>query len=226
MGIVGVYKYVYHGEVIYIGKSDKSIDQRIKGHSSEDRFKPYLQDCQIYYYPLDNPAQTTVYEILLINKYKPFLNSQMKYEEKIHIELPDIQWCKYKKQKGAQNEITKLKRELNKSCNVNLFRIDRVDFETCLCANLGELFIEVSGLNTSRRRKTVYVWQDAPYVWQFFTAYCESIDEVEDACFQIYQAYKNNAQGEAIRSPFNLLFDDRKYNIQIQKAGGEKWQML
>ena len=36
----GLYKYVYNGEVVYIGKSDSSIDMRIDAHAKESKFKP------------------------------------------------------------------------------------------------------------------------------------------------------------------------------------------
>ena len=40
----GIYKYVYNGEIIYIGKSDSKggIPNRIYGHSKEEKFQPYL----------------------------------------------------------------------------------------------------------------------------------------------------------------------------------------
>lgn len=95
----GVYQYVYKGEVIYIGKSDSSINNRIKAHAQEAKFQPFLNECEIYYSELSNPAFTTIYETYLINKYKPRLNVMMKYEDDIPFDLPELNWQKYKAEK-------------------------------------------------------------------------------------------------------------------------------
>ena len=70
----GLYKYVYNGEIIYIGMSTSSISKRIKDHSKEEKFLPYIKESQIFYIPLDNHSEIRGVEKLLINKYKPLLN--------------------------------------------------------------------------------------------------------------------------------------------------------
>ena len=72
----GLYKYV-HPEygVIYIGLSTNSILNRIYGHSREEHFKPYLRESKIFYCTLPNKTVTQAYEKLLIDKYKPMLNT-------------------------------------------------------------------------------------------------------------------------------------------------------
>lgn len=97
----GVYKYVYNGEIIYVGKSDSSIDNRIKGHSHESKFEPFLKKCDIYYAWLPNPAFTTIFETFLINKYKPRLNSSMKYDKILPFDIIEPIWYKYDKAKGC-----------------------------------------------------------------------------------------------------------------------------
>ena len=92
--ICGVYRYIYKDEVIYVGKSDSNIGSRIKAHSKEDRFQPFLGECEISYAKLANPALTTIYETYLINKYKPKLNMAMKYDDEISFELPELDWQK------------------------------------------------------------------------------------------------------------------------------------
>lgn len=88
----GVYKYVYDNEIIYVGKSDHSILGRIKGHSTESKFKPFLKKCQIYYAWLPNPAFTTIFETFLINKYKPRLNVAMKYDTILPFDICEPVW--------------------------------------------------------------------------------------------------------------------------------------
>lgn len=65
---------------LYVGKSDKNLKDRIRAHKKEKKFKPYLKECSIFYFELDNPAQSKFVESYLIDKYKPFLNYVDKYE--------------------------------------------------------------------------------------------------------------------------------------------------
>ena len=65
----GIYKYVVNNEIIYIGKSDRSICKRINDHAKEDRFKKYLATSKIYYFLTRNSTTTAAYELALINKY-------------------------------------------------------------------------------------------------------------------------------------------------------------
>lgn len=53
-----VYKYVNNGEIIYIGKCDSKLIQRINQHKAEDKFKPYLDTCKIYYAVLANATMS------------------------------------------------------------------------------------------------------------------------------------------------------------------------
>ena len=91
----GLYKYEYKGEIIYIGKSDNSIDKRISDHEHESKFKPYLAESKIYYSLCKNAAETTILETYLIDKYKPILNVSMKYNDKLNFEIPEPNWLKY-----------------------------------------------------------------------------------------------------------------------------------
>lgn len=97
----GVYKYVCNGEIIYVGKSDRSIDTRISDHSHESKFKPFLNKCEIYYAWLPNPAFTTIFETFLINKYKPCLNYAMKYDETVPFDISEPYWRLYSKASGC-----------------------------------------------------------------------------------------------------------------------------
>lgn len=87
-----IYKYVFNNEIIYIGKSDHSFEKRIEAHSKEKSFQPYLSKSDIYYFYCNNPAETTIYETYLINKYKPKLNTAMKYEDTCIFEIKEPEW--------------------------------------------------------------------------------------------------------------------------------------
>lgn len=91
-----VYKYVYQNKIIYIGKTDSSLEARIYGHSKEDKFKPYLTDCEIYYIALRNSVETSVIEKILINKYRPILNIADKTDSELPVIYNDAGWLLYK----------------------------------------------------------------------------------------------------------------------------------
>lgn len=87
-----VYKYVYNNNIIYVGKSDNSLRDRLNCHKKETKFQPYLSKSKIYYAWLANPAMTTILETYLINKYKPKLNVVMKYDYEIPFDIPEPLW--------------------------------------------------------------------------------------------------------------------------------------
>lgn len=72
-----VYKYVHHGDVIYIGKTD-DVQRRVIEHASgqglEEKFLPYLEHADIYFHECCNEVEMSALERLLINQYKPILN--------------------------------------------------------------------------------------------------------------------------------------------------------
>ena len=90
-----IYKYVYHDDIIYIGKSDSSLISRIQCHEKEPKFQPYLTDTLIYYFDCNNPAETTIFETFLINKYKPILNKAMKYDDTREYDIEEPEWKFY-----------------------------------------------------------------------------------------------------------------------------------
>lgn len=112
MNDCGIYKYVHDGEVIYIGKSDASIDARISAHAKESKFQPYLEKADIYYTLCKNPAHTTILETYLINKYKPRLNVSLKYDDNLGFEIPEPKWVLYQEelQQFASRTIGQLKK--------------------------------------------------------------------------------------------------------------------
>lgn len=91
----GIYKYIYNNEIIYIGKSDSSIKQRIQQHSIESKFLPYLSNAVIYYAILPNASMTAIYETFYINKFKPRLNVSSKYYGDVDIDIPEPEWREF-----------------------------------------------------------------------------------------------------------------------------------
>ena len=90
-----IYKYVVDDEIVYIGKS-KTLDARIRQHSYEEDFKPYLKNCKIFCFECANSVEMDLLEMGLINQYKPILNVVDKHDGfsgRITIQEPD--WEEY-----------------------------------------------------------------------------------------------------------------------------------
>ena len=51
-----VYRYVLNdtGEIIYVGKTDASLRQRIEAHLTEPKFRPYIGRWQVEFIKLAN----------------------------------------------------------------------------------------------------------------------------------------------------------------------------
>lgn len=92
----GLYKYVYNEQIIYIGKSNSNIKNRINGHKRESKFRPYLDKAEIYVCKLPNSTETDLMEKALINRYKPILNvefNRLGFSSLISVQEP--KWEKY-----------------------------------------------------------------------------------------------------------------------------------
>lgn len=95
-----VYKYIDDktNDIIYVGLSDRPLHYRIKEHSKEDKFIPYLDNTSVYYAVLANKTEMKVMEKLLIDKYTPILNDMDKHEETMDIEFTEPFFEKYNEQ--------------------------------------------------------------------------------------------------------------------------------
>lgn len=73
-----VYKYVINNEIVYIGKNDTNLHNRICQHNDNRADKLYQArdnpHTKIFYIQLANRAESDGLETLLINKYKPKFN--------------------------------------------------------------------------------------------------------------------------------------------------------
>lgn len=92
-----IYKYTHleTGEILYIGKTDVSLKQRIHAHEKEEKFQPYRGLWKISFFWLSNKTETDIVEKFLINLYKPVLNEKDKEEgiSLFSIRLPE--WISY-----------------------------------------------------------------------------------------------------------------------------------
>lgn len=73
-----VYRYVLNDtqEIIYIGKTDASLKQRIDAHEGEPKFQPYLGRWRVEFIELANSVETDIVEKFLINSLKPPINEK------------------------------------------------------------------------------------------------------------------------------------------------------
>lgn len=95
-GKPGVYKYVHKKlGVIYVGRSSTSVETRIRAHAYEDAFAPYLSDCEIYYCLLPNRSVAVAMELLLLDHYRPMLNTYSKDDWPYTGKLPELDWKIY-----------------------------------------------------------------------------------------------------------------------------------
>ena len=112
----GVYKFVEKDskQIVYIGKTNNSFKQRIdahiKGKGIDEKFKPYVNKCDVYIARLINGTETDIMEKILINKYKPVLNiidNSEGYSGLIKCEEPI--WEKYGSKQREQKRKNKKK---------------------------------------------------------------------------------------------------------------------
>ena len=90
-----LYKYVYNDEIIYIGKTNSNLRQRIHSHANEEKFQPYINEAQIYIMELANCTEVNGLELLLINKYRPILNYADKHDKTTNIYIEEPAWNTY-----------------------------------------------------------------------------------------------------------------------------------
>ncbi len=117
----GVYKYVYrhNKEIIYVGytsaSSRKGIIERVECHAKESKFKPFLKDTDIYFISLRNNVEAKAIESILINQYKPILNTQEIKDSKAVYDFTGVidgTWKSYSVITNIQEQICKRKEYL------------------------------------------------------------------------------------------------------------------
>lgn len=115
----GVYKYVYNGEVIYVGKTDaeNGFKIRINGHKKENEL---FNKSDIYIYECRDKTETDSLETILINAYKPILNKMKLYDYKI--DPPELNWIPWENYYSNKKKTVSLQQALLDLKNSNATR--------------------------------------------------------------------------------------------------------
>lgn len=135
-----VYRYVLNDtqEIIYIGKTDASLKQRIDAHLTEPKFQPYLGRWRVEFIELANSVETDIIEKYLINTLKPAINEKdcVAGVTNMAIELPE--WHPYSEYEELSiNERATIKIEqAKKECKI-LLAIANANEDTII---LSEIF--------------------------------------------------------------------------------------
>jgi len=100
-----VYKYVLNNEIIYIGKTDTFLKNRISQHGKPGDNIPKeawedINNSDVYYITLNNSTMSDVVESELIRRYKPRYNVA-KTSEWSGLPFPEPEWVKYDQQLQA-----------------------------------------------------------------------------------------------------------------------------
>ena len=205
--ICGIYKYVWHDEIVYIGKADKDIMSRIVAHKAESKFQPYLKDCVIWYTECVNPAHTTILETYLINKYKPKLNVSMKYACDLPINIVEPEWkpiselpCE-KCTSGKKKRVLKIKGDIwlkNRHNDINVLKRKITSLKwmrDVLGVHHGEYGFEFS--------IPEWIWDSAA-----FPSIDTSLNWRDDG---IYIALITRAHGDKEKNEYSAHFADLEY---------------
>lgn len=116
-----IYRYIDKKtkEILYVGKTDTSLENRINQHQSETKFKNI--DAEVEYIELKNNMETRFYEFYFINKWKPVLNTADKYEDELDCDIihnfewklyvPEVKEKKIKMRISWQEELLKEKQK-------------------------------------------------------------------------------------------------------------------
>lgn len=94
-----LYRIYYGNHIVYVGRTKQPLQSRIRGHMFA---KPMHKSIDIHnvskieYTMLKTAADMYLYEIYLINIWKPELNVDDKAKDKLTITLPDLEWKEFK----------------------------------------------------------------------------------------------------------------------------------
>lgn len=96
-----VYKYVYNKEIIYIGKSDIGVYERIAQHGCPgdnipEEAWPELKKSDIFYFELPNHVMADIVESELIRRHKPKWNRSKKRSDWKGLPFPELEWTLYR----------------------------------------------------------------------------------------------------------------------------------
>ena len=185
-----VYKYVYDGEIVYIGKNDTDLETRINQHKLEEKFRPYLK-ADIYYIELANSIMSDVVESELIRRYKPKLNVA-KMSDWIGLDFVEPEWKVFnytkKKKSNRTTKCTKTKTSNKKKTRIMICKLMSQYYCSYILNNLSKIIeddktykIEIPLSKDDNEHKYCvppYINIDNEKVYGFLSlGYCEGDEE-------------------------------------------------
>lgn len=149
-----VYRYKHNDKIIYVGRTTR-LSKRIQEHSKEQNFCEYCKNSNINYdnlnieyVELPNKAEEKIVELICINKYKPILNTDSKYEStytSIEVLLKK-EWQIYTKDFDILNKVNKKKQQ--KTIIISQKDMDAMILEWCTMRLSIEWLEQNKGNNT------------------------------------------------------------------------------
>lgn len=111
-----VYRYLgKDNEVLYVGITERELHFRIKQHESDKNGLPEAFK-EIEFAVVNTYTDMIIYELYLINKYKPKFNVSDKFVDNFSYDLPELKWksySEYKNKLAEQNKWNTNKRNKN-----------------------------------------------------------------------------------------------------------------
>lgn len=104
MSLHGVYKYECDGEIIYIGKTDGFLGNRINAHAIDKKFAPYIKKSVVFFHETKTSAEADFLETALINQHRPVLNVAKKNDmaADVQVKVDWVPWVSCAKPRGKQ----------------------------------------------------------------------------------------------------------------------------
>ena len=90
-----LYRIYYGDHLVYLGRTMQPLQNRIRGHLFK---KPMHREIDIHqvtkieYATFQSQADMNVYEVYLINLWKPPLNKDDKAHDNLTFQIPDVEW--------------------------------------------------------------------------------------------------------------------------------------
>lgn len=158
-----VYKFInYENEIIYCGRTN-NIDRRMtKEHFTKTGHLPeecYSQVKEIWYAKLESKAMMKIYEMYYINKWQPYYNQKDKYDKCNLVNLPELEWTRYKTDEEYYIENTEKLKEIY---NLNYLNIGDICKITELNKDDVKTYMSNRGININDRihKRNIYLLYD------------------------------------------------------------------
>ena len=101
-----IYRYLYNGKVVYVGKTIRSLQQIVEEHCRDLKFYGIVE---VEFYETTQRKDICKHEAFWINYYKPVLNEYIPGEHCALSHKPRNKWRKYPYKIEYKTPITLLK---------------------------------------------------------------------------------------------------------------------